>query len=49
VTDAGATPAIRAREALSDLGWFALNALPRPLTRATEVAVAHLHATHHSP
>lgn len=50
VEDAEGTPAIRERDALADLGWFALDSLPEPLTRATEVAITHLRAgDHHSP
>ena len=34
------TPVIMEPEALSDLGWFEINALPGPLTQATQQAVA---------
>lgn len=34
------TPAVMEPDALSDLGWFDLNALPAPLTQATKQAVA---------
>jgi ADP-ribose pyrophosphatase YjhB (NUDIX family) len=50
VEDAEGEPAIRERDALADCGWFAPDAMPAPLTRATEVALAHLRAPgfHHS-
>jgi ADP-ribose pyrophosphatase YjhB (NUDIX family) len=35
-------PAIQEPEALADWGWFALDALPAPLTQATRDAVAAL-------
>jgi ADP-ribose pyrophosphatase YjhB (NUDIX family) len=37
-------PAIQETHALSDWGWFALDALPSPLTAATRDAVAMLSA-----
>jgi hypothetical protein len=37
-------PAIQEAHALSDWGWFALDALPSPLTAATRDAVAMLSA-----
>ncbi len=42
VEDAAGEPRILEPDALADLGWFALTELPKPLTRATEVALAHL-------
>ena len=37
-------PAIQEPQALADWGWFALDALPSPLTAATLDAVAALRA-----
>ena len=34
------TPAIMEPDALSDLGWFEVDAMPAPLTEATKQAVA---------
>lgn len=39
---ASGTPAIQEPDALADWGWFDLDALPQPLTLATQVALTHL-------
>ncbi|QAY75388.1 NUDIX domain-containing protein [Sphingosinicella sp. BN140058] len=38
----GGAPAVQEPEALADMGWFPLDALPRPLTQAAEQAVRAL-------
>ena len=42
VEDASGDPRVMEPHALAAWGWFSLDQLPSPLTRATEVAVAHL-------
>lgn len=41
-TEAEGEPALREPDALADFGWFALDALPAPLTVATRTAIAAL-------
>lgn len=45
VEDAVGEPSIMEPDKMSDLGWFALDALPSPLTRATLAAIAALGET----
>ena len=42
VEDAVGEPVVQEPEALAACGWFALDDLPAPLTRATQQALAHL-------
>jgi ADP-ribose pyrophosphatase YjhB (NUDIX family) len=45
IEDFAGEPQLREPEALSEFGWFHLDQLPAPLTRATEVTVAVLKAS----
>lgn len=44
VEDAQGEPTVKEPDALAGCGWFALDALPEPLTASTEAALAALRA-----